>query len=59
MKVAVKYLICIAGFFAAYVSICRGSNSSIGAGITAAGAFIAFALLEINDLKIDNNINED
>ena len=52
MKIAVKYLILLAGFMLAYTSF---SSDKIGAGIAAAGAFIAFALLEINDLKIINS----
>ncbi len=52
MKVAVKYLILLVGFACAYCSFCC---EHIGAGIAAAGAFIAFALLEINDLKIIND----
>ena len=52
MKVAVKYLILLVGFACAYCSFCC---EHIGAGISAAGAFIAFALLEINDLKIIND----
>ena len=55
MKVAVKYFILMAGFFSAFSTVYYGN---IGAGITAAGAFIAFTLLEINDLKITND-NED
>lgn len=55
MKVAVKYLICLAGFIATFYSL---GNDNTSSGIAAAGAFIAFALLEINDLKIMND-NED
>jgi hypothetical protein len=58
MKVAIKYLICLAGFWGAFASICS-CGSSVGSGITAAGAFIAFALLEINDLKILNEEDKD
>lgn len=52
MKIAVKYLILILAFFATGYSLIE---SNIAAGITSAGAFIAFALLEIQDLKIINN----
>lgn len=55
MKIYVKYLILIVGFLAASASF---YNNNIGAGITAAGAFIAFSLLEINDLKILNSEEE-
>jgi len=52
MKIAVKYLILIVAFIAAFYSL---QSDKIGAGITAAGALIAFALLEIQDLKISND----
>jgi hypothetical protein len=52
MKVYVKYLILMVGFVAAYYSIKR---LNISTGITAAGAFIAYAMIEINDLKIYNS----
>lgn len=55
MRVAVKYLICLAGFVATGYSV---GNCNTSSGFAAAGAFIAFALLEINDLKIIND-NED
>jgi hypothetical protein len=58
VKVAVKYLILVAGFMAAYRAVCSIPDSA-GAGITAAGAFIAFALLEIQDLKIINSKPDD
>jgi hypothetical protein len=58
MKVAVKYLILIAGFIAALGSF-NTNIQIIGPGITAAGAFIAFAILEIYDLKIDNEKTEE
>jgi len=47
----VKYLILIVAFWAAFRSI---QTDSIAAGITAAGAFIGFALIEIQDLKVLN-----
>ena len=53
MKVSVKYLILITAFIAAWYSFRRWPES-IGAGITAAGAFIAFAMIEMQDLKISN-----
>lgn len=56
MKVYVKYLILLAGFWCATASC---ANSNLSAGFAAAGAFIAFALLEINDLKILNSEEED
>lgn len=59
MKVAVKYLILVAGFIGAYCAICSVGLDKTGAGITAAGAFIAFALLEIQDLKIINDRQDD
>lgn len=52
MKVSVKYLILLVGFVAAAGSLTSYNNS---AGITAAGAFIAFAMIEIQDLKITND----
>jgi hypothetical protein len=55
MKVAVKYLLLILGIVAAFYSFQKGFT---GAGITAAGAFIAFALIEIEDLRILNNKDE-
>jgi hypothetical protein len=51
MKVQIKYFIVITGFIAAVVSLVAGNT---GAGVAAAGAFIAFALIEIQDLKILN-----
>ena len=54
MKVAVKYLILIVGFLTAFRCFCNAC-SDIGAGIVAAGAFISYALIEIQDLKIRND----
>lgn len=55
MKVSVKYLILLVGFIAAAsFTLCQ-----TGAGITAAGAFIAYALLEKEDLRILNRKDED
>jgi len=56
MKVAVKYLILIFGFLAGIYSL---KENFIGAGIASGGAFISFALLEIQDLKIINDKEED
>ena len=54
MKVAVKYLILIVAFIGAFTSFSDKNN----AGITAAGAFIAYALIEIYDLKLINEKEE-
>ena len=51
MIVFVKYLILILGFFAAIVAI---QKNNVAAGIVAAGAFIGYALIEIQDIKILN-----
>ncbi|MDB5210546.1 MAG: hypothetical protein JWQ30_1373, partial [Sediminibacterium sp.] len=51
MKVALKYIIVSVGFICAAYSV---QADKIGAGIAAAGAFIAYALIEIQDLKIIN-----
>jgi hypothetical protein len=51
MKIYVKYLILIFAFSASFKAF---SSSGIAAGIVAAGAFIAYALIEIQDLKIIN-----
>ena len=56
MKVSVKYLILLLGFIAAAYSF---TLCQTGAGITAAGAFIAYALLEKEDLRILNRKDED
>lgn len=57
MHVAIKYIILAVGFLAAVFSF--GSTcTNTGAGITGAGAFIAFALIEIQDLKIMNDKND-
>ncbi|MEI8059307.1 MAG: hypothetical protein WCG67_04030 [Ferruginibacter sp.] len=52
MKIYVKYLILLFAFIAGYKAF---ESANIAAGIVAAGAFIAFALIEIQDLKIINN----
>ena len=56
--VFVKYLILILGFYAAFIAI---EKNTIAAGLVAAGAFIGYALIEIQDLKILNkyDIKED
>jgi len=55
MKIAVKYLVLLLGIIAGIYSLKEGF---IGAGITAAGALIAFALIEIEDLRIINDKEE-
>lgn len=55
MKIAVKYLILVFGFIAGVYSL---KENLIGAGIAAAGGFLSFALLEIQDLKITNDKEE-
>jgi uncharacterized membrane protein YjfL (UPF0719 family) len=51
MIVFVKYLILVLGFYAAFVAI---EKNNVAAGIVTAGAFIGYALIEIQDLKILN-----
>ncbi len=51
MIVFVKYLILLVGFYAAFVAI---EKNNIAAGIVAAGTFISYALIEIQDLKTLN-----
>ena len=51
MKIYVKYIILLAGFGAVSAAI---SSSNIAAGIAAAGCFIAYAIIEIADMKIMN-----
>jgi hypothetical protein len=51
MIVYIKYLILLVGFYAAFVGI---DKNNIAAGIVAGGAFISYALIEIQDLKILN-----
>ena len=50
--VYVKYLILILGIIAGILTL---SSQNVGAGITSAGALIAFALIEIQDLKTVNS----
>jgi hypothetical protein len=58
MIVFVKYLVLLVGLYAAFVGI---DKNNIAAGIVASGAFISYALIEVQDLKILNNeeIKED
>lgn len=51
MIIFVKYLILLVGFYAAFVGI---DKNNLAAGMVAAGAFISYALIEIQDLKILN-----
>lgn len=51
MIVYLKYLILIIGFTCAIITL---AHEITGAGITSASAFIAFALIEAEDLKIIN-----
>jgi hypothetical protein len=51
MIVYVKYLILILGIIAGIITL---NINNIGAGITSAGALIAYAIIEIQDLKILN-----
>ncbi len=55
MKIPVKYMILVFAF-------CAGGGSygadNLGVGIAAAGAFIGYALIEIQDLKIINKEDE-
>ena len=55
MILFVKYFILLLGFYAAFNGI---QNNNIAAGIVAAGAFISYALIEIQDLKILNKKEE-
>lgn len=55
MIVFVKYLILLLGFYAAFIGI---QNNNVAAGIVAAGGFISYALIEIQDLKILNKKEE-
>jgi pheromone shutdown protein TraB len=55
MKMALKYITVLIAF------ICAGYSTladRTGTGIAAAGAFIAYALIEIQDLKIINEEKE-
>ena len=51
MIVYLKYLILAIGFLGAFKAL----EGNIAAGITAAGAFIAFAIIESQDVRTANN----
>jgi hypothetical protein len=51
MKIPVKYIILVFAFSGGFAAF---NTSNIAAGIAAAGAFIGYALIEIQDLKIIN-----
>ena len=55
MYIYLKYLLFIIGGIAAYGGIC---NNSIAAAIVSAGSFLAFAFIEIRDLKTLNDDNK-
>ena len=55
MKVQIKYLILLFGFIAGFDAF---TKSHWGSGIAAAGAFIAYAIIEIQDVKV-LNMNDD
>ncbi len=55
MRIPVKYIILVFAFIAGWSSYGR---YSLGLGIAAGGAFIAYALIEIQDLKIINKEEE-
>ncbi len=55
MKIAVKYIIL---FFAFCAGCAAFGTENLGIGIAAAGAFISYALIEIQDLKIINKEEE-
>lgn len=55
MYVYLKYVI-VAFAFAAGISSFNSAN--VATGVASAGAFIAFALIEIQDLKIKNKDSE-
>ena len=56
MKVQIKYLILLFGFIAGFDAF---TKSHWGSGIAAAGAFIAYAIIEIQDVKVLNMNDED
>ncbi len=56
MKVQIKYLILLFGFIAGFDAF---TKSHWGSGIAAAGAFIAYALIEIQDVKVLNTNDEE
>ncbi len=56
MKIYVKYLILLFAFGAGASTF---STANTAAGIVAAGAFLAYAFIEIQDLKTINNEDKD
>jgi hypothetical protein len=56
MIVPVKYIILTVGIMAALYSI---KSANLAAGFTAAGAMIAYAIIEKQDLKILNEPEEE
>lgn len=56
LTLPVKYLILLFAFFAGGAAY---KSNSLSAGIAAAGAFIGYALIEIQDLKIINQEEEE
>lgn len=51
MRVYLKYIILAVGFIGALLAL----DGNIAAGITAAGAFIAFAIIESQDVRTANS----
>jgi hypothetical protein len=51
MKIAVKYLVLLFAFIAGVEVF---STKNIAEGIVAAGAFIAYAIIEVQDVKVLN-----
>lgn len=56
MKLPVKYIILVFAFIAGFVSF---KSSNMATGITAGGAFICYAILEVYDLIIINKENKE
>ncbi len=55
MTIYLKYVMLILGLIGGIMAL---SNGNIGAGITAASAFIAFVVIEVQDVKITNKEEE-
>jgi hypothetical protein len=55
MKIAVKFIVLIAALLGAGYAI---NDENMAAGITAAGAFIAFAWIETNELRMQHEDNQ-
>lgn len=55
MKIPVKYIILLFAFVVGSAAY----TGNLAAGIATAGAFISYALIEIQDLKIDNQQEEE